>query len=114
MDIGTMYAPNQGDRERKEIGFELEEQTENDSIRLPMIIMIFSILHIFQNFEVRMSTCNSCDPDEDHLNLWIYDEEVRDNRAWRMDWVTPEETRIADKGPLINASITLGAKVIGS
>jgi len=61
-----------------------------------------------------MSTCNSCDPDEDHLNLWIYDEEVRDNRAWRMDWETPEETRIADKGPLINASITLGAKVIGS
>jgi len=32
---------------KKKVSFEFEEKTENDSIRLPMIIMISSVLHAF-------------------------------------------------------------------
>jgi len=32
---------------KKKVSFEFEEKTENDSIRLPMIIMISSVLHVF-------------------------------------------------------------------
>jgi len=53
---------------------------------------------------------NSCGPEEDRVNLWIYEEEVRDKQAWRMGWVTLEEIRMAEKGPLIDAKVCFRCK----
>jgi hypothetical protein len=61
-----------------------------------------------QNFEVRMS--NSCGPEENRVHLWTLENEIRDKRAWRMGWVTLEEIRMADKGPLIDAKVCFRCK----
>lgn len=61
-----------------------------------------------KNFQVRMS--NSCGPEETRVHLWITEDEIRDKASWRMGWVTLEEIRMADSGPLIDAKICFRCK----
>ena len=61
-----------------------------------------------ENFEMRMS--NSCGPEEKRVHLWIAEEEMRNKFAWRMGWVTFEEIKMADKGPLIDAKACFRCK----
>jgi len=61
-----------------------------------------------KNFQVRMS--NSCGPEETKVHLWITEDEIRDKASWRMGWVTLEEIRMADSGPLIDAKICFRCK----
>jgi len=61
-----------------------------------------------KNFEVRMS--NTCGPEEHRVHLWIPEDEIRDKRAWRMGWVTLEEIRMANRGPLIDSKVCFRCK----
>lgn len=60
------------------------------------------------NFEVRMT--NSCGPEEKRVNLWIPEKEIRDKNIWRSGWLTLDEIRQADFGPLIDAKICFRCK----
>lgn len=61
-----------------------------------------------KNLELRMT--NSCGPEEKRVNLWITENEIRNKMEWRMGWVTLEEIRMADKGPLIDAKTCFRCK----
>ncbi len=61
-----------------------------------------------KNLQLRMS--NSCGPEEKRVHLWITEGEIRDKNEWRMGWVTLEEIRMADKGPLIDAKTCFRCK----
>jgi len=60
------------------------------------------------NLELRMT--NSCGPEEDRVDLWIPEEELRDKMSWRMGWVTMQEIEDANEGPLIDAKVCFRCK----
>jgi hypothetical protein len=53
---------------------------------------------------------NTCGPEERRVHLWIPEDEIRDKRAWRMGWVTLEEIRMANRGPLIDSKLCFRCK----
>lgn len=59
-----------------------------------------------KNLELRMT--NTCG--EDRTHIWVTEGEIRDKSAWRMGWVTLNDIRVADKGPLIDAKVCFRCK----
>jgi hypothetical protein len=53
---------------------------------------------------------NSCGPEEERVHLWIPEKEIRDKSVWRLGWLTLDEIRQADSGPLIDAKICFRCK----
>lgn len=51
-----------------------------------------------KNLELKMT--NTCG--ENRVNIWVSEDEIRNKSAWRMGWVTLNDIRLADKGPLID------------
>ena len=61
-----------------------------------------------KNLSIRMT--NSCGPEEERVNLWIEEEELKNKFIWRAGWITLEEIINADKGPLLDEKVCFRCK----